>query len=269
MSCIRTRSPSRAPPENGELGSTASTPTLRSRARYADTSAAVVVDFPTPGEPVRPIESAEPVYGASSSITARSCGLSLSTRETSRATARPLPARACSNSSPGSAFRLTTGRSEDRGRSGRRDVDEERVALTAAAAQGRGAHAATATAQLEREMQGEAGTGHADRVTQGDRAAVDVHHVRVQGELAGRREPYCRKGFVDLDQIQRGGLDALLGAGGPDRGGGLGLQRRVRPGDHAVGADLGQPGEPELLGLRLAHDDHRGGTVGDLRGRAG
>ena len=51
--------------------------------------------------------------------------------------------------------------------------------------------------------------------------------------------------------------------------GGLHLQGGVGAGDHAVRADLGEPLEPELLGLGLAHHDHRGGAVGDLRGRAG
>ena len=40
---------------NGEDGSTASTPTFFPSARIAVTSAEVVVDFPTPGEPVRPM----------------------------------------------------------------------------------------------------------------------------------------------------------------------------------------------------------------------
>ena len=48
--------------------------------------------------------------------------------------------------------------------------------------------------------------------------------------------------------------------------GGLLLQRRVRAGDDAVGADLGEPGQAELLGLGLAHHDDRGRAVGDLRG---
>src|SRR5664279_3684869 len=63
-SCIRTRSPSSAPPENGEEGSTASTPTRAPRRRYADTSALADVDLPTPGEPVSPTIWARPVRGA-------------------------------------------------------------------------------------------------------------------------------------------------------------------------------------------------------------
>ena len=50
---------------------------------------------------------------------------------------------------------------------------------------------------------------------------------------------------------------------------GWSCRRGVRPGHLAGGADLGEPGQAQLLGLRLAHHDHRAGTVGDLRGRAG
>ena len=53
---MRTRSPRMAPPENGDDGSTASTPTRpsASAARSRPTSALVSVDFPAPGAPVRP-----------------------------------------------------------------------------------------------------------------------------------------------------------------------------------------------------------------------
>jgi hypothetical protein len=58
--CIRTRSPSSAPPENGDDGSTASTATCSPRARRAATSAFVVVDLPAPGAPVSPITRGAP-----------------------------------------------------------------------------------------------------------------------------------------------------------------------------------------------------------------
>ena len=71
---IRTRSPSNAPPENGDDGSTASTPTRRCCARSSRTSSDVVVDLPTPGGPVSPTTCARPVYGASAAATSRSSG---------------------------------------------------------------------------------------------------------------------------------------------------------------------------------------------------
>ena len=54
---------------------------------------------------------------------------------------------------------------------------DQRVALAAAAAQRGRTDAATAALQLEREVQHEPGAGHADRVAERDRAAVDVDLV--------------------------------------------------------------------------------------------
>ena len=51
---IRARSPSSDPPERRELGSTASSATLRPRARQAAISAESKVDLPAPGGPVTP-----------------------------------------------------------------------------------------------------------------------------------------------------------------------------------------------------------------------
>jgi hypothetical protein len=91
---MRMRSPSSAPPENGDDGSIASTPTRRPRARNADTSIDVDVDLPTPGGPVSPSTRARPVSGDSAAATDRRCGLSSSTSEIRRATALAWPSRA-------------------------------------------------------------------------------------------------------------------------------------------------------------------------------
>ena len=61
--CIRNRSPSNAPPVNGEVGSIASTATVLSRDLAARTNCSANEDFPTPGEPVRPTVYARPVFG--------------------------------------------------------------------------------------------------------------------------------------------------------------------------------------------------------------
>ena len=79
-SCMRTRSPSSAPPENGEDGSTARIPTRLPRARYAVTRL-VEVDLPTPGEPVSPMMWALWACGANAAITSRSDGWASSTSE--------------------------------------------------------------------------------------------------------------------------------------------------------------------------------------------
>ena len=91
---MRTRSPSSAPPENGDDGSTASTPTRLPCSRNAVSSAEVVVDLPTPGDPVRPMTTALPAWGVSAAMTSRSCGEAFSTRLISRPTLRGSPSRA-------------------------------------------------------------------------------------------------------------------------------------------------------------------------------
>jgi hypothetical protein len=53
-------------------------------------------------------------------------------------------------------------------------AEDERVALAAATAQGGGASTAAAAAQFEGEDEDEPGAAHADRVAEGDSAAVDV-----------------------------------------------------------------------------------------------
>jgi hypothetical protein len=101
------------------------------------------------------------------------------------------------------------------GRSGRGgDADDERVALTAAAAEGSRADAAAATLELVGQVQDDAGTGHAERVAHGDGAAVGVDLVSEtpssRGDEADRGE-----GLVELEQVEVGGRDALLGARRP------------------------------------------------------
>src|SRR5207248_8813711 len=129
--------------------------------------------------------------------------------------------------------------------------------------------AATAAAQLVHEVHGEPGTGRADRVAERDRAAVDVDLLRVQAELVGGHQADRGERFVDLDQVERAGGELFLGQRGEDGVGRLLVQARVRPGDDSVRADLGNRRDAELLGLRLAGDDDRGGAVGDLRGGPG
>jgi len=54
VSAIRIRSPSTAPPVYGDVGSTATTPTFRSRLRYLRTSRLIRELFPTPAAPWNP-----------------------------------------------------------------------------------------------------------------------------------------------------------------------------------------------------------------------
>src|SRR3954462_2968489 len=300
---MRTRSPSSAPPENGDDGSTASTPTRLPAARSARTSAVVEVDLPTPGDPVSPSTCACRVCGASASATSRSLGLASSTREISRATDRASPFRAPSTSAATSTARRPR-RPEGAAGAGvwtavpsvtppprRRSstacravprspvnprarsplgghVQDQRVALAAAAAQRRGTDAAAPPAQLERQVEDDPGAAHPDRVAEGDGAAVGVDLLRVDAQLAGGDDADRGEGLVELDQVEVLRVDALPRAGLLDGPRGLALQGGVRTGDDAVRADLSEQGAAEIGRLLRAHDDDRAGAVGDLRGRA-
>ena len=111
MAFMRMRSPSSAPPEKGDEGSTAMTATFSPFARRARTSASVVVDLPTPGAPVMPTTWAPPVWGASAAMTSGRAGCWSSTSEMSRPTARDVPALASSTRTGTSMLRLKLRRS--------------------------------------------------------------------------------------------------------------------------------------------------------------
>src|SRR5918992_3424332 len=254
-SCMRTRSPSSAPPLNGDDGSTASTPTRLPCALKAVTSALVEVDFPTPGEPVSPMIRAAPASGVSAAVTSRSRGDAFSTSEISRATARGEPSTARPTRSVTSTSRI--------------DVEDEGVALTAAAAQGGRADAAAAAPQFVHDVQGEAGARHPDRVAEGDRAAVDVDLLGADAEIAHGLDGHRGERLVDLDQVEGADVHAGLAERVLERVRRLGLQRVVRAGHVAVRADLGEPRQAELFGLGLGHHHYRAGAVGDLGRRSG
>ena len=124
-----------------------------------------------------------------------------------------------------------------------RDANDQRVALTTRATQRGRTDTATATRELQRQMQRDARTRGADRMSEGDRTAVDVDDLRVDPELPGGGDTDRRERLVDLDQIQVGGRNSFTRTGFGDRIGRLGLQRRVRSGDDAVRTDLGEPGD--------------------------
>src|SRR5690606_6531971 len=86
------------PPENGLLGSTASTATRRSRERYRPTSAETNVLLPAPGGPVTPMIQARPVAEPSAPSSASASIPPRSTTLSARATALGSPARTASAS---------------------------------------------------------------------------------------------------------------------------------------------------------------------------
>src|SRR5271170_1675793 len=186
-SCIRIRSPSRAPPVNGEVGSTASTATRWPAARNAPTSAPVMVDLPTPGAPVSPMIRAWPARGSRSLMTERIRAESSSASESSRPRARASPARARSISLAGDWVTgdwLAGDGDFAADWDSATDPQQQRLALAAAAAQRGRTEAAAAAAQLAVQVQGDPGARRADRVADRDRAAVDVHHVVADTEVA-------------------------------------------------------------------------------------
>ena len=89
--CMRTRSPRTAPPLNGLVGSTATTPTERPDCRISAMSRSTSVLFPAPGGPVTPMRYARPVRGKIRRISSAAAGASSSMSEIARATARASP----------------------------------------------------------------------------------------------------------------------------------------------------------------------------------
>src|SRR5262245_28482025 len=107
----------------------------------------------------------------------------------------------------------------------RRYLDDQRIALTTAATQRGRAQTAAAAAQLEREREHEPGTGHPDRVTQRDRAAVDVDDVPADAEVVHGLQADRRERLVDLDEVEVVNGQALLGQRVLDGVGRLRVQR--------------------------------------------
>ena len=82
-----------------------------------------------------------------------------------------------------------------------RRFEDRRQALADADAHGGDAVLAAAAAQLADQGAGEAGAGAAERVAEGDRAAVDVEPLLLDAELAGAGEDLGGEGLVELDQV--------------------------------------------------------------------
>src|SRR5688500_13409820 len=79
-------------------------------------------------------------------------------------------------------------------------LEEDGVALAATAAEGCGAEAAAAALQLVEDRERDAGARHADRVAEGDGAAVDVGDLVGDAELGHRCEADGGEGLVELEE---------------------------------------------------------------------
>ena len=106
---MRTRSPSNAPPEYGEVGSTATIATSSPAPRQCRASAAAKVDFPAPGGPVIPVRWPRRPCAATRASSSRKPGRRSSTTEMARASAARSPAPHPSASAPVFRSRAASG----------------------------------------------------------------------------------------------------------------------------------------------------------------
>jgi len=105
-------------------------------------------------------------------------------------------------------------------------------------------------------------------MTQSDGSAVDVDLL--QGHLEVRRgllDDGCER-FVDLEEVQVTGGDALSAQRGGDGAGGLRVQGGVRARDLSGRAHRGEDAPAFPLGAVTRGEDEGGGAVGQRRGGA-
>ena len=81
------------------------------------------------------------------------------------------------------------------------DPQDHGLALAAATAQAGGPQATAPTGQLMGQSEGDARTGHSDRVAQGDSAAIHVHDFVGHPESIRRRQGHSGERLVDLQQV--------------------------------------------------------------------
>ena len=244
----------------------ARTPTRLPARRIPATRALVEVDLPTPGAPVMPRTCARPASGprARHHLAQERRGV-LDQRD-----------------EPRDRGRVTLARTRD-------EVGDRRGAPPRHAAHAYAGHrmisaspwpppphrAAAPTPPPRRwssraSVQHDAGAGHADRVAEGDRAAVDVDHgPRSTPSWRADSMPTAAKASLSskrsMSEIAMPSFSAALAIALA----GWSWSVESGPATWPERADLGEPGQAELLGLGLAHHDHGAGAVGDLRGRAG
>ncbi|GEM_PF-114405 len=139
-------------------------------------------------------------------------------------------------------------------------------ALADADAHGRSRPPAAPSPQLVQQRGGDPGAGAAERVTDGDRATVDVDQFAVAAELIDDRDRLRRERLIDLEQLQIADLPARPGK----RPG----HRRDRADAHVVGMHPGGrrsgiPGQRLGAGCQhgpLRHQQQPGGAIVETRG---
>src|SRR5215213_2102232 len=149
------------------------------------------------------------------------------------------------------------------------DLDDHGVALAAARADRRAAVAAAAAAQLVHERGEDPRARGADRVADGDRAAVDIHALLVDAEHPDRVQRHGGERLVDLPQVDVAGLQARLLERQLGRVGGRAREVGELVGDGRLGDDRGEDLLALPLGPLVRGDDDRARPVVDPRGVAG
>src|SRR5438477_487498 len=140
---------------------------------------------------------------------------------------------------------------------------KRRLALSHAHAESGEAVAAAAAAELVEEAHDEPRAAHPEGVAERDRAAVHVHLLRVETELADHDEALGGERLVQLDEIEVGDGDPCPSeklAHGRDRPDAH--HSRIDPGDRA--ADEGAERlDAQFSRLLLGRDHESGGAVVD------
>src|SRR5215470_12787567 len=144
-----------------------------------------------------------------------------------------------------------------------RPLEDSRNALPAADAHRRECITATGPPELIERLHGEDGTGSANRMAEGDAAAVGVRFVGWEPELADNGERLRSEGLVDLEHIdflnlKTGAVEHLLYGG-----------NRAHPHDPwlnpgvAIAHQPSQRPEPAVAGERRVREHHRSRGIVD------
>src|SRR6266481_5013586 len=119
------------------------------------------------------------------------------------------------------------------------DFEQACAALAATDAHGDDAPLGLAPASLLQDVAGEPGAGHAEGMTDRDRAAIDVVLLGIDAELVARIEALAGEGLIELPEIDIVDLEAVALQQlrhGVDRADAhlVRLAARRRPGDEAA-----------------------------------
>src|SRR5579863_3289149 len=142
------------------------------------------------------------------------------------------------------------------------DTDERCLALRDAAADPCCAISAAATAQLVEECHENSRSAGADRMADRNRSAVDVDPARVDLEHPSARDGDCRKGFVDLHQVELSSIETVrLRERGFDGERRYCREIRMLSGGFPVREPGAERRQPFGAGTLCAHEEDRRGAV--------